>query len=127
MCALKQIDDAQRLAYRWLFMITRSFVDFNGTVPEKYDVVARTHRVAVEYGNVGTVFAYVTREGFGWMNASYQVHTAVMCLLGPICSPPLTIDGDDHCRYGALAAGSESSDAGPAARSRSARASGSAV
>ena len=29
--------------------------------------------VFVEYGNVGTKFSYITREGFGWMNASYQV------------------------------------------------------
>ena len=56
-------------------MITRSFVDFNGTVPEKYDIVMRTHKFKVEYGNVGTDFAYITREGFGWMNASYQVRS----------------------------------------------------
>lgn len=65
--------EAQRLAYRWLYTITRNAVDYNGTIPEKYDVVARTHRVFAEYGNVGTEFAYITREGFGWMNASYQV------------------------------------------------------
>jgi hypothetical protein len=53
-------------------MLTRSFVDYNGTVPEKYDVVRRSHHVTAEYGNVGTDFAYRTREGFGWMNASYQ-------------------------------------------------------
>lgn len=65
--------EAQRLTYRWLYTITRNAVDFNGTIPEKYDVVERTHRVFAEYGNVGTEFAYITREGFGWMNASYQV------------------------------------------------------
>lgn len=65
--------EAARLAYRWLYMITRNAVDFNGTIPEKYDVVGRTHRVFAEYGNVGTEFAYITQEGFGWMNASYQV------------------------------------------------------
>ncbi len=48
-------------------------MDYNGTVPEKYDVVKRTHEVFAEYGNVGTKFAYITREGFGWMNASYQL------------------------------------------------------
>jgi alpha,alpha-trehalase len=64
---------AQRLAYRWLLMITRNAADYNGTIPEKYDVVNRSHRVFVEYGNVGTDFDYITREGFGWMNASYQV------------------------------------------------------
>ncbi|KAF7727245.1 alpha,alpha-trehalase nth1 [Apophysomyces ossiformis] len=66
-----RLEVAQRLAYRWLY--TYSFVDFNGVVPEKYDVVGLTHKVQVEYGNVGVDFKYVPREGFGWMNASYQV------------------------------------------------------
>ncbi|CAG8625990.1 14122_t:CDS:2 [Dentiscutata erythropus] len=65
--------DARRLAYRWLFTITKSFVDFNGVVPEKYDVVTLSHLLKVEYGNVGVDFKFVPREGFGWMNASYQV------------------------------------------------------
>lgn len=63
---------AQELIYRWLFMITRNAVDYNGTIPEKYDVVEATHKVFAEYGNVGTEFEYITQEGFGWMNASYQ-------------------------------------------------------
>nr|WP_299550625.1 alpha,alpha-trehalase [Seonamhaeicola sp.] len=65
-------DTAQELIYRWLFMITKNAVDYNGTIPEKYDVVAATHKVFAEYGNVGTDFEYITQEGFGWMNASYQ-------------------------------------------------------
>ncbi|RKO91585.1 glycoside hydrolase [Blyttiomyces helicus] len=66
-------EDAARVAYRWLFTILQGFVDFNGVVPEKFDVVDMTHRVDVEYGNVGTDFRFVVREGFGWMNASFQV------------------------------------------------------
>jgi alpha,alpha-trehalase len=69
---------AQRLAYRWLHMITRNAADYNGTIPEKYDVVSQTHDVFVEYGNVGTEFDYITREGFGWMNASYQVGLSLL-------------------------------------------------
>ena len=69
---------AQRLAYGWLYMITTNAADYNGTIPEKYDVVKRTHDVFVEYGNVGTEFDYITREGFGWMNASYQVGLALL-------------------------------------------------
>lgn len=65
-------EEAQELIYRWLYMITRNAVDYNGTIPEKYDVVAATHKVFAEYGNVGTDFEYITQEGFGWMNASYQ-------------------------------------------------------
>ncbi|KAI9598725.1 trehalase-domain-containing protein [Syncephalis fuscata] len=64
---------ASRLAYRWLYTITQAFVDFNGVVPEKFDIVSMTHLVKVEYGNVGVDFKLVPREGFGWMNASYQV------------------------------------------------------
>ena len=63
--------EAHELIYRWLWMITKNAVDYNGTIPEKYDVVTATHKVFAEYGNVGTEFEYITREGFGWMNASY--------------------------------------------------------
>ena len=65
-------DLAQEFIYRWLWMITQNAVDYNGTIPEKYDVVSRTHKVYAEYGNVGTEFDYITPSGFGWMNASYQ-------------------------------------------------------
>ena len=64
--------ELQELVYRWLFMITKNAVDYNGTIPEKYNVVSATHKVFAEYGNVGTDFEYITQEGFGWMNASYQ-------------------------------------------------------
>lgn len=64
--------ELQELVYRWLFMITKNAVDYNGTIPEKYDVVSATHKVFAEYGNVGTEFQYITKEGFGWMNASFQ-------------------------------------------------------
>lgn len=64
---------ADRLIYKWLYMITVNAANYGGTIPEKFDVVDRSHAVFAEYGNVGTEFAYMTREGFGWMNASYQV------------------------------------------------------
>ena len=66
------IEEVQDIIYRWLYMITKNAVDYNGTIPEKYDVVEATHKVFAEYGNVGTDFEYITQEGFGWMNASYQ-------------------------------------------------------
>lgn len=65
--------DAGRLAYRWLYTIVTNAHDFNGTIPEKYNVVTGSHEVFVEYGNVGTKFAYIATEGFGWMNASFEV------------------------------------------------------
>ncbi|KAL3456442.1 trehalase-domain-containing protein [Aspergillus heterothallicus] len=66
-------DEAERLAYKWLYMITKAFVDFNGVVVEKYDVTRPIdpHRVDAEYGNQGVDFKGAPREGFGWVNASY--------------------------------------------------------
>lgn len=69
-----QMEDVKdRLISKWLTMITKNARDYNGVVPEKYDVVKRTHLVFAEYGNVGVDFSYITQEGFGWMNASYQL------------------------------------------------------
>jgi len=65
--------DAGRLAYRWLYTIVKNAHDYNGVIPEKYNVVTGSHEVFVEYGNVGTKFAYIATEGFGWMNASFEV------------------------------------------------------
>lgn len=86
------INESQELIYRWLFMITRNAVDYNGTIPEKYDVVEATHKVFAEYGNVGTDFEYITQEGFGWMNASYQygltlLHSSYKEKLNNLVSP----------------------------------------
>lgn len=67
------LEDAQRLAYRFLYMMTTAFVDFNGVVPEKFDAVKLSHLVDAEYGNQGIDFKLIPREGFGWMNAAYQV------------------------------------------------------
>jgi alpha,alpha-trehalase len=64
--------EAERLIMKWLQMITENARDYNGTIPEKFDVEKRSHAVFAEYGNVGTEFSYITKEGFGWMNASFQ-------------------------------------------------------
>ncbi|OLY82362.1 putative trehalase [Smittium mucronatum] len=64
---------ASMLAYRWLYAILKSYIDFNGVVPEKLDVVNITHIFDVEYGNVGTDFKLVSSEGFGWMNSSIEI------------------------------------------------------
>ncbi len=65
--------DADELAYRWLYTIAKNAQDYDGVIPEKYNVVTGSHEVFVEYGNVGTKFDYITPEGFGWMNASFEV------------------------------------------------------
>lgn len=64
---------ARRLVYRWLHMMTRAFVDYNGVIVEKYNVLkgAVPHRVNAEYGNQGADFKGVATEGFGWVNASF--------------------------------------------------------
>lgn len=58
-------EEAERLAYKWLYMITKAFVDFNGIVVEKYDVTRPIdpHRVDAEYGNQGANFKGAPREG----------------------------------------------------------------
>jgi alpha,alpha-trehalase len=63
----------RRLSYRWLYLMTQAFVDFNGIVVEKYDVTQKIapHKVDAEYGNQGADFKGVATEGFGWVNASY--------------------------------------------------------
>lgn len=57
---------ASKLAYKWLFMITKAFFDFNGVVVEKYDVTRPVdpHRVDAEYGNQGLNFKGVAKEGY---------------------------------------------------------------
>ena len=59
------LDEAQRLAYKWLYMVTKAFVDFNGVVVEKYNVTRELdpHKVTAEYGNQGADFKGVPREG----------------------------------------------------------------
>ena len=90
-------DDVARIAYRWLYMITKAFVDFNGVVPEKFDVVTLNHQVNVEYGNVGIDFKFIPREGFGWMNSSYKVGLTYMSMqmkraLGALAKPESLIE-----------------------------------
>ena len=72
--------DTQRLAYRWLYLITRIAVDYNGTITEKYDVT-KLHidpAVNAEYGNQGLDFQGVPTQGFGWTNASYSYGLSVI-------------------------------------------------
>ncbi|KAH7408230.1 glycoside hydrolase family 37 protein [Phaeosphaeria sp. MPI-PUGE-AT-0046c] len=66
-------DVAERLAYRWLYVITKTFVNYNGAVVEKYDVTQTddSHKVDIDYGNQGLDFQGYAKEGFGWTNASY--------------------------------------------------------
>ena len=65
--------DAARLAYRWLYTIAQNAHDYGGMIPEKFNVVTGSHEVTVEYGNVGAKFFQLAPEGFGWMNASFEV------------------------------------------------------
>ncbi|KAL3424415.1 neutral trehalase [Phlyctema vagabunda] len=88
-------EEAERLAYKWLFMITKAFVDYNGVVVEKYDVTRAVdpHRVDAEYGNQGLDFKGVAKEGFGWVNASYvyglqTINTRMRRALGTLTDWP---------------------------------------
>ena len=70
--------DAGDLAYRWVYTIAKNAHDYDGVIPEKYNVVTGSHDVFVEYGNVGTKFDYITTEGFGWMDASFEIGLACL-------------------------------------------------
>jgi len=58
-------EDAQRLAYRWIYMCTKAFMDYNGVVVEKYNVTKEdgAHDVDAEYGNQGANFKGGPTEG----------------------------------------------------------------
>lgn len=58
-------EEAQRLAYRWIYMCTKAFSDFNGVVVEKYNVTEqiKPHKVTAEYGNQGSDFKGAPTEG----------------------------------------------------------------
>ena len=58
-------EEAERLAYRWLRMVTQTAVDYNGAIVEKYNVTCTTgqHKVNAEYGNQGCNFQGLAREG----------------------------------------------------------------
>ena len=58
-------EEAERLIYRWLHMVIKVFVDYNGTVVEKYNVTTlhASHKVDAEYGNQGLNFKYAPQEG----------------------------------------------------------------
>lgn len=58
-------EELQRLTYKWLYMVLKAFVDFNGVIVEKYNVTREMdpHRVEAEYGNQGADFKGVPREG----------------------------------------------------------------
>jgi len=60
------VEEAERVCYRWLGMVTRCFADWNGTVVEKYDVTEgrAPHKVGAEYGNQGLGFEYAPQEGY---------------------------------------------------------------
>jgi alpha,alpha-trehalase len=59
--------EARRLAYRWLFLLTRTFVEYCGRMTERYDVVQERTVVdsdGAEYGNQGSKFEGVNIEGY---------------------------------------------------------------
>lgn len=57
--------DARRLAYKWLFMITKVVCDFNGAITEKYDVtqLKESYKASAEYGNQGLQFKGIATTG----------------------------------------------------------------
>lgn len=42
---------------------------YSGCVPEKFNAVESSSNIDAEYGNQGTDFTLIPREGFGWSAA----------------------------------------------------------
>ncbi|MFV0249135.1 MAG: trehalase family glycosidase [Tenacibaculum sp.] len=83
---------AQELIYRWLWLIVKTAVNYNGTIPEKFDVKNCTHKIDIEYGNVGVDFKWLTDGGFGWTNASFKLGMKLLedkyiCFLNKLVDP----------------------------------------
>jgi alpha,alpha-trehalase len=59
------VQDMERLVYRWLHVLVRVAVDYNGAIAEKYDVtqLKNPSKVDAEYGNQGLDFKGVNVEG----------------------------------------------------------------
>jgi neutral trehalase len=38
-------EKAQEMVYRWLWLITKNAVEYNGTIPEKFDLEISSHKV----------------------------------------------------------------------------------
>lgn len=46
--------------------VTSGFVEAGGVVPEKFNCIEASSNIDAEYGNQGTDFHLIPREGFGW-------------------------------------------------------------
>ena len=70
--------EAERLAYKWLFLVTKIFTEYNGTVVEKYDVtqLSDSHKVNFDYGNQGLGFKGYAKEGYVCHNRKASVLTS---------------------------------------------------
>ncbi|KAI5160234.1 alpha,alpha-trehalase [Nematocida ausubeli] len=71
-------DLAKSLALKWCTMVGKLFARYNGVVTEKYNIKTGSHKVNVEYGNIGAQIRHVPREGFGWTNTSWLVGLALL-------------------------------------------------
>jgi alpha,alpha-trehalase len=56
-------DKAQEVIYRWLWLITKNAVEYNGTIPEN-SILKLVRKVFAEYGNVGTESIIFPKKGF---------------------------------------------------------------
>jgi alpha,alpha-trehalase len=63
---------AQEMVYRLFWLYHKNAVDWRLNDPEKFDLESSSHKV-FEYGKRRNRFAYITEEGFGWMNASLSI------------------------------------------------------
>jgi neutral trehalase len=68
-------EDAQRLAFSWLYLLITQVIDYDGSTLDKYDVVERGH--AADF-NPASLPGDLAGGGFAWTNASFQVGLALL-------------------------------------------------
>lgn len=81
-----QVENQQRLIYKWLYLLTKTARDHSGAFPKAFDLEALSPRLMAPLKNRGLDFSYVPRQGFVWTNASYQLG---LSLLSPAMRPML--------------------------------------
>jgi neutral trehalase len=68
-------EDAQRLAFSWLYLLITQVIDSDASTLDAYDVVERGHRADFAPGDERSELA---ADGFAWTNASFQIGLALL-------------------------------------------------
>jgi alpha,alpha-trehalase len=62
-----------------LWLITKNAVEYNGTIPEKFDLEISSHSFLLNMEMWGQNLI-ISQRRFGWVNASYQIGLQIIDL-----------------------------------------------